>query len=174
MRGLINIQISDATTGEHIATKEQENIITNNFTRTIISSNTLSNLSIFISNAIYKPSLYPTRNLPDNATLGLSKITTSSLIPGVSKIIFVDKTVSTPAYIQVSARFAPPATGQTRTIKTVALTSNANSGGEIQAYSELATPCIQTDSQVYDIYYRIMLEYVELDGTLSEELYLNI
>ena len=174
MRGLINIQVSDVNTGEIVDSREQKNIITNNFLRAIIQNNTLNTLSIFISNAIYKPSVYPTRNLSDNATLGLSKVTTSSLIPGVAKIIFVDKTASSAAYIQLSARFAPPTAGQTRTIKTAALTNNTSNGGEIMAYSELATPCVQTDSQVYDIYYRIMLDYVESDGTLSEEIYLNI
>lgn len=173
MRGLINIQVSDLNTGKPIESKEQENIITNNFLRAIFENRTLSNLSIYTSNAVYKPSLYPTRNIADNATLGFSKTTSSTLIPGVSRVQFIDKTASNAAYIQVSTRILPPATGQTRTIKSVVLTTDPNVNYDILAYSELATPCVQTDSQVYDIYYRIMFEYVETEGSLSEELYLN-
>ena len=47
MRGLINIQISDVNTGKLVDSKEQENIITNNFLRAIFSNFTLSNLSIY-------------------------------------------------------------------------------------------------------------------------------
>lgn len=174
MHGLINIQISDANTGEHIDSIEQSNIITDHFVRNIYENNTLNNLYIYISNAIYKPSLYPTKNIANNDTLGFNKTTSDTLIPGVDRVQVVDKTATSSAYLQVCIRFSPPSTGTTRSIKTVALTRNFDNGYFIYAYSELATPCIQTDSQIYDIYYRIMFDYTESSGSLSETDYMEI
>ena len=174
MHGLINIQISDANTGKLIDSIEQSNIITDHFVRNIFENGTLNNLYIYISNAIYKPSLYPTKNISNNATLGLSKTTSETPIPGVTRLQFIDKTATSSAYLQICVRFSPPSTGTSRSIKTVALTRSFNNDYFIYAYSELATPCIQTDSQIYDIYYRIMFDYSESPGGLSETDYLEI
>lgn len=174
MRGLINIQISDANTGEHIDSIEQSNIITDHFVRNIFQNNTLNNLYIYISNAVYKPSLYPTKNIPDNTTLGFNKTTSTTEIPGVPRIQFVDKTLTSEAYLQVGLRFSPPNAGTTRNIKTVALTNDFRNNYFLYAYSELATPCTQTDSQIYDIYYRIMFDYTESQGSLTESEYMEI
>ena len=174
MQGQIFIQGIDINTNEVINEQLQKNIITNNFVRTLIDSSHIRDFTINISNAKYKPSPYPALSLPDNGTLGFTRQQPAIQIPGVPNIQYVAGTETTLPYVQLAGRFSPPSTGQTRTIKSVLLSTAPSQWSKIVAFSELATPCVQTSSQVYDIYYRILFDYTEINGSLSKESYLAI
>lgn len=67
-------------------------------------------------------------------------------------------TETTPLYVQWTNRFNAPTAGTSRTINTVGLTSATiaqHSTVECSAYVKLTAPCIQTDTQLLDVTYRM-------------------
>ncbi len=79
---------------------------------------------------------------------------------GVTSPQVFEKTQVSPIYSQWVKRFDPPATGQTRTINTIGLTTatavdTGTDKAPVSAYVKLSSPCIQTDTQLLDVTYRI-------------------
>lgn len=79
--------------------------------------------------------------------------------------VWFDETDDTPMFVQFKNRFDPPNSGS-RTIRTIALSkpigSNPSSGSITyqggtfkHAYAPLNPPCIQSETDVLDIYYRV-------------------
>lgn len=77
---------------------------------------------------------------------------------GATSPLIVYSTQTEPTYTQWSKRFDPPSAGQQRTIYQVGL-GNTSYGGasgiRISAYVYLSVPCVQTDSQILDVIYRV-------------------
>ncbi len=175
MRGIVTILVRDVNTNEVIDEVVQQNVITENFLKNIFQHQHVM-FKLDISDAIYKPSIYNTGDY--SAANGRSITPASGAVFGVPQLMFIGGTGSTLPMLQYASRFAPPTSGTTRTIKTVRLSITGGDyivyQGSTIAFAELAVPCVQTDSQIYDIYYRILLDYTEVEGGLSESAFLSI
>lgn len=173
MQGIVTILVRDKATNEIVDEIVQKNIITENFVKNIFQFRHLM-FKIQLSNAIHKPSIYNT--FAHNDTGSLVSVNESGSVFGVPSFSFIDATATSLPILQYAGRFSPPAVGTSRTIKTVKLIINGSSvtyQGPVVAYAELATPCVQTDTQIYDIYYRIMIDYTEFEGGMTKEVFLN-
>lgn len=174
VKGIITLKVLDSTTHEVLDEITQENIITETFGAAVFPGYKVYcpefNLQVCLSTATVEPSYYPPVLPPSSA--GFSTILRSGDVFGVPAKQLIEGTNSDPDIIQFSGRFNPPATGTTRTIRTVMLGFNNYLSNfsmnqsyinepNMVAYSKLDTPCVQTDSQIYDIYYRIMVTYDE-------------
>lgn len=160
MRGEITLIIRDINTNEIVSKVEQPNILTEDFYNYLLETFDLRS-AIVLHTAAHAPSRF-TRHLP----LSIDKFYQTSNIPSVpSNPQIFDETSTTPLLMQWSGRWAPPDNGTTRTIRTVALESAEQVLFGVywpqkvtNAFTLLSTPCIQTDSQVMDIYYRVFFE----------------
>lgn len=135
------------------------NIVTDLFYEQLSETMSLTDLNIVINGKEMAASRYQ-RIVPCNVD-GNIAFYPDIAIPSVLSREFFPASGSTPAFIQCSGRFNPPALA--RTIKTILLTNNSYQGNlnyqndsiKSLAYAKLNTPCIQTPSQVLDVYYRI-------------------
>jgi hypothetical protein len=153
--GKVIINVRDAKTMEIVETIEQSNVITKTFNYCRYNNNGVSGFDIFIS-----PS---TTASYEDWPLVTGCITTGYVPVGVtSPTQFPD---ADPAYIQLMRRFDAPTV--TRSISTIGLyhatfsTAIGHSDGTISrilnAYVKLSSPCIQTNTQILDVYYRIQV-----------------
>lgn len=78
---------------------------------------------------------------------------------GETAVQTFDATLTTPTYTEFRYRFNPPSVGSTRSVNTVGISSTvsmlADNTLPVTAYVKLTAPCIQTDSQLLDVVYRI-------------------
>lgn len=179
-KGIITAICRDANTLEVLGQTEQHNIITESFGADIFpgykSNKPNFDLTICLSTGVYEPSYYAPVIRPSSS--GFTTVSRSGDVFGVLDKTFIEVDDGGPDIIQFSARFNPPAAGTTRTIMTVllsdrihAITNNFSAlalFNKAYAYSKLDVPCVQTDSQIYDIYYRILVSYDE-DSSFSKE-----
>ena len=177
MKGIITVQAINIATGEIESEHTQTNILNDLFAmHTLVNGNSLSNMSVAISDAIYKPSAYTERTLRHN-TEGFGVYPRSGEILGVPTHSYIDDDANTKLTSQYTGRFNPPPAGSTRTIRSVLLRHINNDIIDIRelfAFTELNIPCVQTDSQYYDIYYRLVFDYTETINGLPFDTYKNI
>jgi hypothetical protein len=177
VKGIITVQAINIATGEVELEHTQTNILNDLFAmHTLVNGNRLSNMSVAISDAIYKPSAYSERTLRHN-TEGFGVYPRSGEILGVPTHSYIDDDANTKLTSQYTGRFNPPPTGSTRTIRSVLLRHINNDiidMRELFAFTELNIPCVQTDSQYYDIYYRLVFDYTETLNGLPYDTYKNI
>lgn len=161
-KGIVTLQALDAETLAPISEVVENNIITEVFGRRCFPAwelnQPLLDLDIVIYDAVLEPSVYPPTDRYPSSN-GFTRTTRNGDVFGVARREFIEGSGVNPDIIQYSARFSPPATGQVRNITTVAL--NRADDSYIPAFTKLATPCVQTDSQIYDVYYRILVTYDE-------------
>lgn len=79
---------------------------------------------------------------------------------GVTSPEVIPASGPTPTYIQWTRRFDPPTVGTTFTVNTIGITerNSADAGSDkvpVNAYVKLSSPCIQTDTQLLDVVYRM-------------------
>ena len=164
LRGEIEILIRDSETMEVVDRIVQPNVVTNAMFAWLTSDNS----NAYVPGAIVAEScsMSPSRTqiyIPGNIDGNLAVMGTQ--IPGNGYPDFFPVSGMTPAFAQWSTRLPlPPATWS---IATILLTNcpgqfwlnNPSVYGvynyEVFAYSLLATPCIQTTTQFFDIYYRV-------------------
>ena len=174
IKGEIEILIRDSVTMEVVERIIQPNIVTNKLFGQIVSNS----VDAFIKGSIVAVSLpiSPSRTnvyIPSNmsgctSVLGIP-------IPGNGNPDWFPKNGLIPAFAQWSTRLNLPAA--TRTISTVMLTDMGNGDSnqwmlnqayqftsqspnlQAFAYSRLATPCTQTTTQFFDIYYRVYFPF---------------
>ena len=171
MKGIVTLEARNKETLALENTVVKDNIITDTFIARTIRGDTRIDMAIHITKSVFAPSFF-TYNTPSDAIRPIE-------IPNVPRFQFFSKTADSDAFIQISARFNPPDTGTTRTISTVLLTGYETSGsfesnqGRFQprAFTTLDVPCIQTDTQVYDIYYRIYFQYDEAGSSIAYRTY---
>ena len=142
MQGIITIQARNAETLELILEKQQKNIITEAFIRNFLE-NVKPYFTLQVTNASMKSSVYSINTLSASGALVVKS--RDEAIFGVGLVTFIPRTDTQPAILQYSGRFLPPAAGSTREIKSIMLSGNSL----IQAFAELAVPCVQTSSEVY-------------------------
>jgi len=179
MKGVITIEARNAVTGELENSFEQTNTITDEFmwyTGRVQSFRAL----ISITDAVFESSVVAPR-VPyypvGNDITSFRSVIGSTTIPGNALYgTYNPKTSTNEAFIQYVARYSPPPVGSSRTIATVMLTAPYDEGywqyrGRAWAFAKLATPCVQTDTQVFDIYYRVFFEYDELNSDVHRRWY---
>lgn len=162
-KGIVTLQALDAQTLTPIGEVVENNIITEAFGRRYFPGWETGYPRLDLDIAIYSGALEPSVYGPTNNHLtgnGYTRTTRDGDVFGVPRRDFIEGTGNNPDIIQFTARFNPPSTGQTRTIASVGLYVNSASSS-LPACTKLATPCIQTDSQIYDVYYRILVTYDE-------------
>lgn len=149
--GSVLINVLDAETMEVVDTIEQTNAITKNFYYTTMTNNTTITNNVYIS----------TDTAPSCEDTGIMYgCIIDGIVPaGVSSPNYFLS--ATPMYAQIMRRFAAPAT--TRSINSIGIpgtstgsiypTANAPYG--IIAFVSLSSPCVQTSTQILDVYYRI-------------------
>jgi len=82
--------------------------------------------------------------------------TIDTAVPGVTSPDITWATLGDPiADVTFSGRFNPPSASTTRTTYSLCLLSVSLTNGGIYAVAPLTTPCVQTDSQFLDVYYRL-------------------
>lgn len=177
--GKIRYVLRDAFTDEIISETEKENILTRAFFDQMAWAKQL-NFRIAIADAAMESSVYTQfLSIKDFA------LYSNTTIPAVGRYIeFFPSTESESAFIQYSGRFSAPAFGTSRTIRTIALcapqgrstTNGAGSDYGISisgsdrsfAFAKLAEPCIQTDGQVLDVFYRVFFPFDETSGVSKQ------
>ncbi len=177
MRGIVTIEVRDKDTLELQDTYVQENIITEAFIWSGMRGNMSVNGVLSITDAVFEPSIVPPV-VPFPTAHGFYLQTRQQDVFGVPSYQFFNSTNETAAYLQMSGRFLPPTV--TRTIATVMVSFTPNTsayyydnyGNNVcRAFAKLNTPCIQTTTQVYDIYYRIFFDYETADSDIHAIVY---
>lgn len=175
MKGIVTVEVRNKDTLELEDVIVKENIITDTFVQRSIKDDGRLDLQISIATSVFAPSFW-TYTVPTDARYR------DSDIPNVPNTQFFAKTADADAFVQFSARYNPPATGTTRTINTILL-SRYDSQTDItpyglyqdrhqpRAFTKLDVPCIQTDTQVYDIYYRIYFQYDADNSNMNYDIY---
>ncbi len=150
LEGHVTLQLLDAETLEVLSTTEQTNVITRKMYQSWIniSSSLFAQLHISTEVAPHYEDWCMVRSVITNGTIPVG-VTSPQAFPAVGL---------TPAYVQVFRRFDAPAV--TRSITTVLLSEDNSTSGTfstniVSAYVNLASPCVQTNTQVLDVTYRI-------------------
>ncbi len=151
--GIVVTRLLDKNTLELIEEREQRNVITRYFYNKWLSagdgSSILTDLYVSTSN---QPAVEDWPDIPNCITDGFVPAGVTS--PRLYQAAGVD-----PAYVQVMRRFNPG--GTQRSINTILLAGTSAAGTFTTAaalcYVKLAVPCIQTTSQILDVYYRVQV-----------------
>lgn len=150
LSGKVEIRVLDAETHEVLEVIEQSNVIT-----TFMYYNWTNASPTLMNNVYISTDNYPNyEDWPD-----VRNCYTNGYVPiGVTSPLLVPAAGPTPDYVQLMRRFDPPAT--TRTINTVLLANNTIgtswfSAQSAYAYVNLNVPCVQTTTQLLDVFYRI-------------------
>lgn len=183
--GQIEYILRDAATEEIIEQGEKSNILNDKFFEFISDYGQLP-LRVVITDAIMEASRIT--NLVPGTTNPLPVIT---VIPSIGVYAqYFPRSGATPAFIQYSGRYTAPAIGTSRTIKSICLASGYNQQSSVATYvisatdfqisylspspcyafSKLSAPCIQTDTQVLDVFYRVFFPYNASSG-LAEPIF---
>lgn len=149
--GSVLINVLDAETMEVVDTIEQTNSITKSFYYTTLTNNTAITNNVYISTDI-APSC-------EDTGVMFNCITDGIIPAGVSSPNYFLS--ATPIYGQLMRRFAAPAV--TRSITSVGIPGASpyitslpgTNPGTVIAFVSLSSPCIQTSTQILDVYYRI-------------------
>lgn len=174
--GIVEWKLTDIHTGELVATGEQKNTITDKMISSYFALSRGATGGGYTSSTFY----VGVSTLASSADPSLVKSSTNastevigSVPATVTSPLWIPKSGSTDAMVQYVGRFLPPSVGSTRTIRTVFLTESVTlgSGAGWQAYVGLNTACIQTDSQVLDVYYRITWPYAASSNIAEQGLY---
>lgn len=152
LSGSVHVLVRDADTLEIINEIEQKNVITYTMYNSWITGGIITG-SILLSTST-SPHYEDWAYVPNCITDGY--------IPaGVTSPRLVAASGNVPAYIELAHRFNAPAI--TRSINTIGIANNSFSGstgpGSINrvmaAYVTLSAPCVQTNTQILDVYYRV-------------------
>lgn len=182
VRGEVTYVLRDAKTDEIIREHTQENIITENFYTKLLNTWQFG-FNIVVTNAIMEPSRYTTF-FPGSGTGDTVTQYPSRIIPALGVYsAYYDASPPTEQYVQFAGRYDAPAIGSTRVINSVCLgarvsafygsptttpdtdssllatSTTPSSRPQAMAFLKLTSPCIQTDQQVLDVYYRLFFPH---------------
>jgi hypothetical protein len=192
VRGEVTYVLRDAKTEEIIHQHTQENIITEVFYSKLRDTWQFG-FNIVVSSAPMESSRF-TYMFPGNGAAGTVTLFPSRIIPAVGVYTkYFPKDGATDQYVQISGRYDAPAIGTSRTINSVGLGArvstfygnptsgpdtdsgllNYNSGTAINsmAFLKLTSPCIQTDLQVLDVYYRLFFPHTASTSNIPYFMY---
>ena len=116
----------------------------------LVPSGGTSTNHVFIGNRRCHADLFGRRNAGTVYAIGV-------LSPSGPDVQVIDKTISTPPYVQFLSRVDPGASVRTINIVGISYPQSAISNASIATYVNLGTPCIQSTTEVLDIYYRIQI-----------------
>ena len=184
--------LSDKDTGEVISEGTQNNIITESLYTKLVGTYQFG-FNIVVTNTVMESSRF-TNLFPGNGTAGVVTIFPSTFIPSLGVYSrWVDSDGVNPGYVQFGGRYSAPAIGATRTVTSIGLgvtmgvnfsnptttpqtnnlhlVVNAGDPARPMAFLKLTTPCIQTDTQVLDIYYRLFFPHTPSTENLPKFVY---
>lgn len=189
--GEVQIILRDSITDEIAFEHKQDNIITEWFYNKLLLTNQLTGYtSIVITSAPMESSKF-THVFPGDGANSVYTSFPNSIVPSNGNWNqYVAPTETTTGFVQFAGRYNAPNLGTSRTIRSVGLGSVFSSIGNSQssftvsnnstylsftsssdfyplAFLKLATPCIQTDTQVLDVFYRIFFPYDSSESELS-------
>jgi len=174
LKGEFEIVIRDVYTGEVVQSFKEPNIVTDvTFEAWNSSGYVGGGVAPIISGTLVanKKVCEPTRAMryiPSNTQSNDAYVGTA--IPGVSSPEYFPAAGAVPPFGQWSTRLGLPTLGTSHTINSVMMTNSGGQGylnqtgfssdgpAQIYAFAKLSTPCVQTDSQFFDLYYRIYFE----------------
>lgn len=147
LSGQVEIRVLDADTLEVLDVVKQNNVITRKCYHNFLNG-VVPNKEIYIS-----PSTAPSYE----DWCSVANCITDGFTPaGVTTPLDVPASGPTPRYVQLMRRFNAPAT--TRSISTILLPYGQGDSFSQQiafAYVSLTVPCVQTNTQILDVYYRV-------------------
>lgn len=105
---------------------------------------------IMLSNRRVSADIFNKTTTRNNYVFGVSS-------PSGNHVRVIEKTISTPPYVELLNRFDPGAS--VRTINSIYVCNTLSSAafGNVAAYVSLGTPCIQQTTEVLDVYYRYQI-----------------
>jgi len=185
--GKIHLILRDSSTEEIIEEVKKDNVLTTWFFDKIAQHFQFAP-RIAVTDAEMERSVF-TRSLPSDQLA----LYPTSVIPAVGFYVkHFPAAGATPAFLEFSGRYSAPALGTSRTIRSVALcgrytntgspttgdgdnsaiskTASFFSADSLFAFAKLSEPCIQGDTQVLDIFYRVFFPY-DASAGISEELH---
>lgn len=150
LSGKVEIRVLDAETLEVLDVIEQNNVITKFLYYNWADADTQLLNTVYLSTDNY-PHYEDWQDIRNCITNGYLPV-------GVTSPLLVPAAGAVPDYVQLMRRFDPPTS--TRTINTVllALTTGGAwtfSSQSALAYVNLTVPCVQTTTQLLDVFYRI-------------------
>jgi len=153
--GTVIINTLDANTLELLDTKEQHNVITKYFYSTLINRYQISS-SLFLGDIYISTDTAPSYEDWCNVT----NCSSGGFLPsGLTSPQFYPAVDAIPPYVQLMRRFNAP--GSTRNINSILLPYNTTvstfSSYSALAYVKLTAPCVQTNTQILDVYYRVQV-----------------
>lgn len=153
VKGIVEVTLRNKDTLEVEYSATQENTITSLWRNNVANASSKLGDEIVISTST-DPS-YSDFSWISTPIFGYTAV-------GVTSPQYFAAVGNTPTYIQWKKRFDPPPTGTTRNISTVGLataTAVQTVGREVSAYVHLNSPCVQTDTQLLDVTYRVQWIY---------------
>lgn len=188
IKGEVHLILRDAKSEEIISEQRKTNIITEPMYQRLWEFNRIAPLSIVVTNAVMESSKF-SRHWPGDGTNGIVTRFPDTFVPANGNWNqYTPPTETTDGLLQFAGRYNAPSLGTSRTINSVGLggwgTGNAQSSIAYSAYDnalylsqqygdnyfppiaflKLTTPCIQTDLQVLDVYYRLYFPYDNLNS----------
>lgn len=155
IKGSVEIRVIDIETNEVVDVIKQNNVITD---RALYGRMMQGNSPGNSTNSIVLGLDTPIPQAHDWPSLAAT-VSGGSVPSGVASPQWFNVTSTTPAYTQWVNRYNPGATS--RTINYIALVDTVGGDNQVtgqqsvNAYVALTTPCVQTSTQILDVYYRI-------------------
>lgn len=149
IRGEARIVKTNIITGQVTEDRTESNIVTERALYRIFNHQKIGN-SIGISSSQTVPDYYVS-SVPNTYEFGYGRTE-------ITNPIYVPPTDLYPEYGEWQLRFNPPSSGQ-RDIWTIYLTESESLSGGVgtaNCYLKLASPCTQSDTEVLDIFYRVI------------------
>ena len=160
-KGIVTIVKRDAITGEVIDTFTQNNVVTyTKLQADVQDSGITAAARLFVST---RPRI---AGVPVSGHFNSQQSVRADDISGTPRFEFTPKTVTDAAFWTVTGRVSPPVSG-TRNLTGAFLssTSGANpSTSSTTAYVVFTTPCPQADTEVLDLFYRVVLDDAIVPG----------
>ena len=152
VKGHVKIVVRDKDTEEVKRVHEEDNVITASGYTNLSQAGALSTRNISSNVFMY---IGPRRTGSYIDAGYANTFAVGGLSPSAPTHSIVDKTVSTPYYLEYLNRFQPGSS--TRTIYVVGICDADASGGQtaVRTAAQLASPCTQTNTEILDIYYRV-------------------
>lgn len=175
--GQVTYILRDKNTEAVIDQHTQDNIITESLYYRLRDTWQLG-LNVVVTNAVMEPSRF-THMFPGTGTQGVVTSYPSRQVPALGAYAKSYPAVGAAnPYVQFAGRYDAPAIGSSRTIASIGLAApqstfyatpaqtpdttttnlayNAGTIPNTMAFLKLTTPCVQTDQQVLDVYYRLV------------------
>lgn len=179
IKGLVELRLVNADTLEIEQTITQENTVTQHLRSQMVVHGYTYNRS-----GLYPVGKYVVISEDDNESKydfwHVRNPIYGFVAVGETDVQTFDSTLTTPTYTEFRYRFNPPSAGTTRNVNTVGIATTtavfSDNTVPVTAYVKLTSPCVQTDTQLLDVVYRIhwLQEPLNINGLNTSDYLHNI